>query len=244
MAGHQSGFVLEPEFSIGSVLSRTFFTLFRSPLLFLGLAVVASVFTVLLDEMVPASFTGLAASISISRFLGMVVQGLAAYAVFLILTDEEISLGDILGHGLTRFFPLLLVSLLTGVCLLMGFILLIIPGLILMCVLAVTAQACVVEQLGAIDSMNRSVELTKGYRWHIFALYVIVLVGTWALFFIAGLVSALISPGGLPISDPAATFLGNLFIMAFDAVMAGIIYYDLRAMKEGVTLDQLADVFD
>lgn len=245
MATQSSGFVVAPEFSIGSVLSRTFSTLFHNPLLFFGLSAVVAAISTLLEGVVSESFIGLALSNFLGLFLGLVLQGMIAYAVFLALIGEDSSLGEVLERGLTRFVPLLLVALFTGVLYFLGFMVLIIPGIILMCILAVTAQACVVEQLGAIESMNRSAELTKGYRWHIFGLYVIVGVCFLVIVVLVGVIIGLtISSEFGTFETAAAGFFASMIFIAFNAVMCGIIYYDLRAIKEGVTIDALADIFD
>ena len=244
MAAQPDNFVVTPVFSIGSILSRTVSTLFQNPLLFFGLAVIASVPTAIIDEIVSESFFGQAAAGFFTLFLGMVVQGIIAYAVFLALTGEEEPLSDILNQGLGQMGVLLVVALLTGLIFTLGFILFVIPGIILLCVLAVTAQACVVEQLGAMDSLNRSVELTRGYRWHIFGLYVVVGIIFFVVFALIGFVAALVFPGHTPIITTVINITGNVVTVAFDAVMCGIIYYDLRGVKEGVTLDALASIFD
>ena len=244
MSAQSNGFVVAPEFSIGSVLSRTFSTLFHNPLLFFGLAAVASGISALLDGLVAESTIGTALSGLLGLFLGLVVQGMIAYAVFLALIGEDSSLGELLERGLTRFLPLLLVALFTGVCYFLGFLLLVVPGIILMCILVVTAQACVVEQLGAIDSMNRSAELTKGYRWHIFGLYVIVIIGLVVFAVLAGFIIGITLPGTYENYEAVVNFFINMLFVAFEAVMCGIIYFDLRSIKEGVTIDALADIFD
>ena len=53
-----------------------------------------------------------------------------------------------------------------------GAILLLVPGLILAVMWSVVAPACVVERTGVFGAFSRSQELTRGYRWPIFGLYV------------------------------------------------------------------------
>jgi len=238
------GFTVTPEFSIGSILSRTISTLLQKPLLFFGLAAIVSVPSTMIDSLTVESSAGSAAYMYFNLFLSQVLQGMTAYAVFLALRDEDGSFGEILSHGLARLFALMAVALLSGLCILMGLILLIIPGIIVACVLAVTAQACVVEQLGALDSMNRSAALTKGYRLQIFGLYVVVGIIFFAIAFILAFVFNLVFPGDGSVIGLVLGGIGNVIAVAFDAVMCGIIYYDLRAVKEGVTLDSLANIFD
>ena len=63
-----------------------------------------------------------------------------------------------------------------------GMILVIVPGIILLLMWWVYIPAIVVEGKGIIGAFGRSRELTRGRRWHILGLAVIVLVFTiwWA----------------------------------------------------------------
>jgi hypothetical protein len=120
-----------------------------------------------------------------------------------------------------------------------GMIFLVIPGLIVMTMLSVSAQACVIERLGPIASLSRSAALTKGHRWRVFGLI---------------LIAGLISLGAAVLSSPLPRLLGMPgAILAFlvvgvaaayrDTVLA-VQFSDLRVGKDGVGTERIAAVFD
>ena len=222
------------DFSVGSVLSRTWTILWQNSLIFFGLLLIAELPTIIVSFSSPQE-VGMALLIAILNLvLTLVIQGAVAYAVFQSLTGETASFGEALSRGLSRAPTMLLAGLLTGLCLVIGVILLIIPGIIVGCMLAVTMQACVVERLGAMASLSRSVELTKDYRLLIFGLFLII---GFATFVIAMVATVILQHAWLV--NIVATIPN-----AFASVMMAVIYFDLRSVKEGLNLDSLANVFD
>lgn len=231
-----------PQLTVGSVLGRTWAALFKNPVVFFGLAAAAVLPPALLEALMPQSVGWSSFMRLLAMVLGLVIQGAVAYAVYQALRDENaVSVGDAISHGLTRLPTLFLAALLVGLLVMVGLVLLIIPGIIVGCILAVTIQACVVEQLGPVESLKRSAELTKGYRLTIFFLVLIVTLAVVAVVFLVAFIAALLFGATL------AGLLGAVIAVvpqAFSLVMSAIIYADLRAVKEGVTIDTLADVFD
>jgi len=98
----------------------------------------------------------------------------------------------------------------------------------------------VIEGTGIGQGFGRSRELTRGHRWGILGLLVLVVVAQWIVAFVLGLVGALLGPVGAGIINVAVT----LFFAAFSSVMVAVGYYYLRAEKEGIVIDDLARVFD
>ena len=226
----------ESSFSVGSILSRTFATLMKNPAVFFGLAIIAILPSTIVEALSPEQRSlGFVMQV-VETILSLAVQGAIAYTVYCVLTGKSTSLGDSVSRGMARIGPLLLAAILTGLGIGIGMLLLVIPGIIVMCVWAVTIPACVVEKLGPLESINRSTELTRGYRMPIFGLLLIT--GLLGVGFIIGAATQSVMAATLV----AAPFVAA--IQAFNCVMVAIIYYDLRAIKEGVTLDSLANVFD
>jgi hypothetical protein len=130
----------------------------------------------------------------------------------------------------------ILVALLCG----LSAILLIFPAFIVMTMLFVAMPACIVEQLGPVNSMKRSSELTKGHRWKIF--------GLWLLVMIVAGIGSLIPKAFTAFGGASVGLILELvwaaLTGAFNAVMVVVTYHDLRVAKEGVDTDQIASVFD
>jgi hypothetical protein len=97
----------------------------------------------------------------------------------------------------------------------------------------------VVEQAGPIDCFTRSKALTKGRRWGIFGILVLVFLANWVISLLGRLLHQ-VAPAASGLID----ILSLLFFMALSAVLAAVGYYFLRAEKEGVAIDDVVTVFD
>jgi hypothetical protein len=69
------------------------------------------------------------------------------------------------------FFNYLIASILFGIGFVIGIVLLIVPGIIFAVVFFYFGYAIVQQpELGAVDAMKRSADITRGYRWPLFGL--------------------------------------------------------------------------
>ena len=193
------------------------------------------------------------AQVLLSVVCNQLILGAVAYAAYRVLMGDSASIGGSLAHGMSRLASLvgaaLLVGLSGGIIMVLaritgpiiGLVLLVVLAM-LMCMWSVVVPACVVERLGPVESLNRSMELTRDCRLKIFGLTLLVGIASRLIERAAGSVAGSTASGSILLS------LVLLFVYAipqtFGNVMPAIIYYDLRAAKEGVTLESLADVFD
>src|SRR5262249_28346009 len=99
---------------------------------------------------------------------------------------------------------------------------------------------CVVERLGPWRSLRRSQELTKGHRWKILGLALLII--------IPSLGSLAIAFGLSAVASPMAGLIGKYILSsiwgACSATVVAVTYHDLRVAKEGVDIDRVAGVFD
>ncbi|WP_248311353.1 hypothetical protein [Bosea sp. ASV33] len=182
---------------------------------------------------VGAALTGL-----LTFVLQTVAQATSLYGAFQEMRQKPFTIGESLRIGLARTIPVIGVGILVGLATGLGFLLLVVPGVIIGCMLYVAIPACVIEKMGVTASMSRSVALTKGYRWQIFGLFLLVVVISG----VGALVLARI--GGIGLVGETLSFAWQVISTAFGAVLAAVIYHDLRIAKEGIDLDTLANVFD
>lgn len=124
-----------------------------------------------------------------------------------------------------------------------------IPLVILLVMWSVAMPVCVVERLGALRSLRRSRELTKGHRWRMFGLLLVTLVPCFIGNAILGaaLGAFLISnPAGslLPAATQTIGLIGNGLWTAFITVVFLVTYRDLRVAREGIDTEQIAAVFE
>src|SRR5262249_32433953 len=144
-------------------------------------------------------------------------------------------------RGWRRFLPVLGTSICFVLVVVLASMLLIIPGLIVLAMYALAVPICVVEGLGPIRSLDRSGQLTKGYRWRVFVTYIIamvVLVAGAALAEKLGIAYAGVTGGVI------ADFVFTAILSPYSAIVPIVAYHDLRAVKEGLDIEQLAAVFD
>jgi uncharacterized membrane protein len=128
-------------------------------------------------------------------------------------------------------------------------LLLVIPGIILALRWAVAVPACVVENKGPLQSMSRSAELTKGHRWKIFGLWVLLTIAAIVILIIAGVLAGLgviVAPEGLGrvLIAGIISLILTAIVTAYSYVLNSMIYHDLRIAKEGVGTEEIAAVFD
>ncbi|HEX8118989.1 MAG TPA: hypothetical protein VF521_17050 [Pyrinomonadaceae bacterium] len=114
---------------------------------------------------------------------GALLSASLVYAVVDLQRTGTSSAGACLRRGLKVLWKAYLVTLLYSLVTTAGFVLLVVPGIILSLMFAVCVPALVVEGLGPMQALNRSNELTKGYKGLIFITYflwgVLVFVLNW-----------------------------------------------------------------
>jgi hypothetical protein len=234
------------EFRVGHVLTQTFLILRRHLLPFLLLYGVASL---LLN--VPVAFTNhdspvadIAVACGISLALCMMFNVFAGAAVVTAAIDDirgrPVDMTAALRVALRRFFPVLGTTIAVVALGIIG-LALIVPALIVITVLFVAVPACVVEGLGPVQSVRRSVHLTRGYRWRIFALW-------FATLLTESIVLIALDQATEPLRNIALIMAPQIawdtVIGAFAVILTAVTYRDLRVAKEGVDTDQIAAVFD
>ena len=168
-------------------------------------------------------------------------KGAIVYGAFQDMRGRPFSLGAALSRCLARIWPILGTSLLVSLIAGVGTLLLIVPGFIALLMLYVAVPACVVEGLGPAASLGRSAELTKGFRWKILGLILLVSL-------ISIICSLLVTFILTLFTGAFVATLGKFAVQALTAalsgVLAAVIYYSLRAAKEGIDIDRIVSVFD
>lgn len=192
------------------------------------------------DPFASYSFGSFLATI-IQMVLSQLIAAAITHGSFQYLRGRTVGLGEALSRGLSLILPMLGVAILSGLAIGIGTVLLIVPGIIVAVMLWVAIPAAVVERPGVIASLQRSAELTKGHRWSVFGILVIIVVAVIAIMFILQFI--LFRSGGVQLYMIVAWVINSVF-SAFSATTAAVGYYFLRATKEGIDIDQIAKVFD
>ena len=185
--------------------------------------------------------TGDVAIFIVNILLRYLLIAALVYGTIRELRGSRASLGECVSRGLGLVFPVVGVAILVAVATGLATMLLIVPGLIAAAMLWVAVPVAVVEKPGVINSLTRSAELTKGYRWPVFGIIAIVVASNFVLVLLAG--AAVSAIGGETASLVLSWILSAVF-GAVIAVVSAVSYHELRVAKEGDGANRIAAVFD
>ena len=256
-----AGEPLDNNIDFGRVVSRGFDTLRRQigpflalSLLFAGLPTLIIQYLLYesvgaVDRADPYAATAMFASpLYWLSFLVMIIGGymLQAALVRSSILDQNDQPADPRGSimvAIRLLLPMIGLAILSSILMGIGFMLLIVPGVIVYLMLIVAVPAMVEERRGVIGSMTRSRELTRGSRLRIFGLVLLFLIFYFILSAVIG--AATVAVGSdTPIVLALLTALNSMFTGIFMAAMLASLYIELRTVKEGATTDSLASIFE
>jgi hypothetical protein len=252
--------------SIGRIFSRAFGTIGSNPVATLGVSLlfgalpnVAVNYAVqrvrfdLLRVLGVGGTIGLGLlTVAISIVFAVITQGALVRATVAHSEGRRAGLAESMAAGLVVALPLVGLAILSALGIAAGFILLIVPGIVLYIMWSVAAPALVEERLGPVEALGRSRRLTEGARWTIFALELLVLVCTWILSAILGVLMFMIYGDMFAVAAAAASFSAGYLalgmgVQTLSAALWGTVqtslYIELRDWKDGPPTDRLAEIF-
>lgn len=193
----------------------------------------------------------LAATLFATLLGNALLQGVLVRSTILHLSGRDGDLGASILFGLRLLLPIIGVTICVGFLVGLGFLLLIVPGVMLYCALIVSIPALVEERRGVFGSISRSRELTRGSRWQVFLLLVLFWIFSTIISTVLSAVTGVtmvISPTGVPtMPDPILAGAVNGIASSLTAVIVAVVlaalYVELREVKEGAAPGELADVF-
>lgn len=171
----------------------------------------------LISLAVPYLLTGALAQAVSARYLGRPMTIAQAY--------EALGTGTIL--------TLIGVSFLGAILVLIGLILIIIPGIYISVRFTVASQAAVLERQSVTGSLRRSWELVEGNWWRVFGIVIVVTILVAVLEGLAGRIVGAVA--GDVLGTGLSTAVVGIFIQPIQAIALTLLYYDLRIRKEGGT---------
>jgi len=160
----------------------------------------------------------------VGLLLGILFQGMVVELVRDVQDGRrDHSIGSIYNRVSELLLMLVAISLLYAIGVLIGLVALIIPGLYLLTIWAVTIPVAVVERPGIVGSFGRSRELVKGHGWSVFLTILIVFV----LVFVVGLVAGMISAGLGEVGQIVVQWIVDGLTAPVWALTAGVLYFAL-----------------
>ena len=233
MAGHledtRGGEGAAVEIRPGSVIGRAFDVYRGQAATLLGAAVIVFAIQLVLALLLPNGLlfiAGLASFVLSIFYQGMVVN---------LVKDvqdgrRDHSMGELFSAVGPVALPLIGLAIVAGIAIAIGFVLIIIPGLILLTIWAVAAPVMVIEHPGVFAALGRSRELVRGHGWQVFGTIVLIALIEIAVYIVFGLI-------GIAFSDAVRAVLNWIaatLTAPIVALTSSVLYFALLAAKEHV----------
>jgi hypothetical protein len=197
-----------------------------------------------LNGLVLASGGGLALLISsaIAVIATYWYQGMVVEAVRDILDGRrDHTIGSLFSSVSPVVANLIGAGIIAGIAIAIGFVLLIVPGLILLTIWAVIVPAIVIDRVGVFESFGRSRQLVRDNGWRVFGVIVVLFL---LQIVVSGVVNAIV--GG--ISDDSfagyaiADLIVRMLLVPLSAIAATVMYVELRRIKGEPLAEDTTDV--
>jgi len=222
---------MDGRLDIGAVFRRVWDIYVDQAPVLMPAAAVVFVFSGILSTVLVSSASGLAlvalliSLIATTLFTGMVVELVAD------VQDgrRDASPGQLLRAAAPVLGQLLLVAVVAGIGVVVGLVLLVVPGLILLTVWSVAAPVVVLERPPGLGALRRSRELVRGRGWQVFG-----------VIFVLGILVAVVAGGIDLAAESAGTGVGivvrvilGVLTAPISALAASVLYFELRGSPAG-----------
>ena len=177
--------------------------------------------------------------------IGALVQLLAgvwlAGTIVRIVQDVEgdgrvdASVGELFGSVWPRLISLLVMGIIIGICVGIGLIFFIIPGVIVALMWIVAVPSMIVEEKGIFDSLGRSLELTKGNWMRILGIGIVVFLAYLVVLAVALLLAAI-----TPFLAVIGLVILAILVYPYLAILTTVLYFRLVEVKDGALAEAVA----
>jgi len=174
-----------------------------------------------------------------------VTQAATTFTVSALYLDQPVSLGRAFSRAKGRILAVVGVLIVFGLAFGVGFMLLIVPGVLVLMWYSLSVPATVVEQIGVRRALDRSSNLSKGSGGRILGVYVLLLILTFVvnlgINYLAQL--ALVPLKGIPtlygLISSGTSYLVASLVAPIITIALTLLYYDQRVRKEGFDLEHM-----
>jgi hypothetical protein len=175
---------------------------------------------------------------AIGSFLGLIINLIAAFLVQAALVKAvqdvrdgraDLNLGETVSAVLPYLFPVAVASILAGIGISIGFVLIIIPGLVLLTFWSLIVPSIVIGGEGVFGSFSKSWRTVRGYAWHVFGTYVLVFLILIVVDIVLGLILLALP---LVARNFISSIVSGTLVAPFLALVVTLIYYRLMAAHE------------
>ena len=124
---------------------------------------------------------------------------------------------------------LILVGVVAGIGIVVGLVLIIVPGLILITIWSVAAPVVVLERPGGLAALGRSRELVRGNGWNVFAVILLLVVLVSVVSFV---IEGIANSAGTGVGLVVRVVVGIL-TAPISSLAAAVLYFELRGAPAG-----------
>ena len=174
---------------------------------------------------------------TVGLLLGALVSIVAAFVLQATLVKAvqdvrdghaDLSIGETVREAMPFIGPVALASILAGIAITIGLLLIIVPGLFLITIWAVIVPVIIIERSGALASFGRSRELVRGHGWHVFGTLVLVYIIMLVVNIVLGVIFS-----ALPhvLGDGLSSVISGTLISPFLALVVTLVYYRLLGVS-------------
>lgn len=200
-------------------------------------------------EAADVEFWTVAAALLVTGIIVYLATELATAGAFRVVSStylgEDVEWQESLDFATARLGPLVWLAFIGGLGVVLGGLLFLVPGIYLYGLWAVAVPVLLFEDVRGTRALGRSRQLVTGRWWSVFGTVVLsAILASLVSNVITGIVRAVIAGGDSDVMDAVGGALGSIaagvITTPFLAAVAAVLYYDLRARKEGFDLELLA----
>jgi hypothetical protein len=190
---------------------------------------------------------GAFSALPIALFLRGIVLGCVVRTSIAEAEARRAGPGECLGLVMRRLLPLIAASALFAIGTTLGLALMIVPGVLFATMFSVVVPVAVEERLNAFGAFGRASDLTRGARWKILGIWLVVALLVWSLQ-LAGRAIAIPLFGWPTDTWPGTPLLLWEIALAtlgfgFSAAVQTSLYVELRDWKDGPAPERLSEIF-
>src|SRR6516162_8795997 len=185
----------------------------------------------------------LVALLSLAKVPGLIIGDILSFAATYVVQASlikavqdvrdgrvDLDLSQTVQAAMPYILPVIGASILAGIGITIGFILLIVPGLILLTFWCLIVPFIVLGGSGVFESFGNSMRTVRGYAWRVFGTYVLVFLILIAFSIVLGLILVVLPRFLRSFVD---NVVAGTLIAPWLALVATLIYYRLTAAHAG-----------
>lgn len=223
---------MERKVDVGGTLSQIFSTYGEQAGVLLPVALLLFIVVGVVNGLLATSLLLYPLVFAVSVAAATLYQGMVVNLVRDVQDGRrDMGAGELLNSAGPFVLPLIGAGILSGLAIGIGFLLLVVPGLILLTIWSVIAPVIVIERSGVIAAFGRSRELVRGNGWNVFGVIVCVFLIAFAAGIVLGLIGAAIVNGAA--GRIIFNIIASTLTAPLSALAAAVIYYRLIAIEGG-----------